>query len=330
VIAGVEARSGAVNNKDNMDQTEPTEAKHGLAALKAAVRALGEGDFELRGELMVSRAEFARLDVDSGAPGSQNVSRASSARHWVSGLARRRDRDTAGKTTSEDSRDATRPNHHSAPTPAQTPVATPALHVVAYGLHLSSDPLSFGLFSDKTNGADKVGVQGDAGGYFDLNDVLTISEPYSVLNPGRPHNSAAQAPLKGSESGSGSASLTSHWGRLQLLRELGFEVDSSAELVAGVEALGEGVARVAEARAQGALAYDSDGVVVKLDDLALAQQLGATSRHPRWAAAFKFPPQTAETLVENVSFHVGRTGRVTPVAHVRPTRLGGVVVSRVF
>ena len=76
------------------------------------------------------------------------------------------------------------------------------------------------------------------------------------------------------------------------------------------------------------LNYAVDGVVIKVDALAQREALGATSRAPRWAFAYKFPPRTATTTVEGVTVQVGRTGRLTPVAELDPVDVGGVTVSR--
>jgi DNA ligase (NAD+) len=76
------------------------------------------------------------------------------------------------------------------------------------------------------------------------------------------------------------------------------------------------------------LEYEIDGVVAKLDDLALREKLGSTSRHPRWAYAFKFPPRKEVTRILKIIPSVGRTGIVTPVAMMRPVEIGGVTVSR--
>ena len=76
------------------------------------------------------------------------------------------------------------------------------------------------------------------------------------------------------------------------------------------------------------LPYEIDGVVVKLDDLAVRERLGATSHHPRWAFAFKFPPRKEITRVLAIVPSVGRTGVVTPIAMLRPVEIGGVTVSR--
>jgi len=76
-----------------------------------------------------------------------------------------------------------------------------------------------------------------------------------------------------------------------------------------------------------ALEFETDGVVIKADDLALRERLGATSKFPRWAIAFKFPAQQATTILKKIRVNVGRTGAVTPYAELEPVRLGGSTIS---
>lgn len=76
------------------------------------------------------------------------------------------------------------------------------------------------------------------------------------------------------------------------------------------------------------LPYEIDGVVVKINDLSLQRELGEKSRTPRWAIACKFPPRQATTIIEDIQLQVGRTGAITPVAHLRPVTVSGVTVSR--
>lgn len=106
----------------------------------------------------------------------------------------------------------------------------------------------------------------------------------------------------------------------------GLPVNELNVAVVGIEAVIEAIAALGERRND--LAYEIDGAVVKVDAHALQDQLGFVTRSPRWAIAFKYPPPRVHTVLEDVKFQVGRTGAVTPVAVLRPVRVGGVTVSR--
>lgn len=120
--------------------------------------------------------------------------------------------------------------------------------------------------------------------------------------------------------------LLYHSQNLQLLRDLGFPVEPNGTVVSGLSGVKKFCEDWAEKRHD--LDYQTDGVVVKLNDRALWSALGATSHSPRWAVAFKYPPEEADTIVEEIHFDVGRTGAVTPTAYLKPVKLAGTTVKR--
>jgi DNA ligase (NAD+) len=122
------------------------------------------------------------------------------------------------------------------------------------------------------------------------------------------------------------AALESQWASLEALTHWGFPVSDLIERAEGVDEVVTYHAELRDRRDD--LPYEIDGVVVKLDTLGAREQVGATSHHPRWAFAFKFPPRREITRVLAIIPSVGRTGVVTPVAMLRPVELGGVTVSR--
>lgn len=113
-------------------------------------------------------------------------------------------------------------------------------------------------------------------------------------------------------------------GSLELIRRLGFPVNPETALVPDLDAV-FGYCRDLESR-RNELGYEIDGVVVKVEDRALHPRLGATSHAPRWAVAYKFPPEERSTLLEDILVSIGRTGRATPFAKLVPIRIAGSVV----
>ena len=120
--------------------------------------------------------------------------------------------------------------------------------------------------------------------------------------------------------------LKTHWEKLLLLRELGLRTNPENELVEGVEAIKDKYRRLLGKRHE--LPYEIDGSVIKVDSEDQRRRLGAVSRTPRWAVAWKFPAEEEATTVEDIFVSVGRTGALTPVAALQPVHVGGVTVSR--
>ena len=117
-----------------------------------------------------------------------------------------------------------------------------------------------------------------------------------------------------------------HWTQLDAFDSFGLRRTDRVELVDDIEGAIDYRDRILDDR--DGLNYEIDGVVIKLDSRDACEALGSTSRAPRWAFAYKFPPRTATTTVEGVTVQVGRTGRLTPVAELDPVDVGGVTVSR--
>jgi DNA ligase (NAD+) len=122
----------------------------------------------------------------------------------------------------------------------------------------------------------------------------------------------------------GAHGLESHSQSLDLLRSLGFPVNPNIRRVEGIEDVIAYVDEWADARRD--LDYETDGIVVKVDSLADQATLGFVARAPRWATAYKFPAEQVTTKLEEIEVYVGRTGALTPVAHVTPVFVGGTTV----
>ncbi|AIK15349.1 DNA ligase [Pectobacterium carotovorum subsp. carotovorum] len=117
----------------------------------------------------------------------------------------------------------------------------------------------------------------------------------------------------------------SHWERLMQFKAWGLPVSDRIKLCTGPAEVLDFYRQVEQTRSS--LGFDIDGVVVKVDSLALQERLGFVARAPRWAVAFKFPAQEQLTWVRDVEFQVGRTGAITPVARLEPVAVAGVIVS---
>jgi DNA ligase (NAD+) len=120
-------------------------------------------------------------------------------------------------------------------------------------------------------------------------------------------------------------SYQSQWEFLHGVESFGLKVNPLTKICRSVDAVLEYHAQIAERRHE--LDYEADGVVAKVNSFALQEQLGEVSRSPRWAVAFKFKAQQAETRVNRIAVYVGRIGSLTPVAQLEPVALAGVTIS---
>ena len=124
----------------------------------------------------------------------------------------------------------------------------------------------------------------------------------------------------------GNGALEKHSDSLAMLKGYGFKVSENYKVVPDIEAAIKFIEEFDAKRSS--LAYDTDGAVIKVNAVYQQRILGATGKDPRWAIAFKFPPEQAETTLEDIVWRVGRTGVLTPTAVLTPVKLSGSVVSR--
>lgn len=151
-----------------------------------------------------------------------------------------------------------------------------------------------------------------AGSLRQLDPRVTAGRPLDVFFYGVGYNEGLSAPGRHSE-------------MLALMRDWGLKVCPDADVVTGVQGCLAYYAAIGRRRA--ALPYDIDGVVYKVNDYRLQENLGFVSRAPRWALAHKFAAEEVPTTIEAIDFQVGRTGALTPVARLRPVFVGGATVS---
>lgn len=192
------------------------------------------------------------------------------------------------------------------------------------------------------NVPDIIGIRGEVymsrRDFFDLNQRQEAAGDKPFANP---RNAAAgslrqldpeitsQRPLRFFAYSAGELSNAigaTQWEFLQSLKQWGFPINPLTRRCATIGKVLDTYREIGEQRAH--LDYDIDGVVYKIDRLDFQDRLGTVSRAPRWAIAHKFPAEQAETVLEKIDIQVGRTGALTPVAHLKPITVGGVVVSR--
>jgi DNA ligase (NAD+) len=139
----------------------------------------------------------------------------------------------------------------------------------------------------------------------------------------------ARRPLKIFFYGAGlieGCTFKTHWEMLEQFKKWGLRVNPENKICKNLTESFDYYLRMQEKRET--LAYEIDGIVIKVNDLRLREELGEVSRSPRWALAYKFPPREATTQILDILVQVGRTGALTPVAKLKPVQLGGVQVSR--
>ena len=120
--------------------------------------------------------------------------------------------------------------------------------------------------------------------------------------------------------------LSSHAESLRYLAELGFKVSPDYYVTSDIEDAIHKIEEIGDLR--GKLSFDIDGAVVKVDSFAQRGSLGVTAKYPKWAVAFKYPPEEKETILRDIEVKVGRTGALTPTAVFDPILLAGTTVSR--
>ena len=126
------------------------------------------------------------------------------------------------------------------------------------------------------------------------------------------------------EGGEGGIAFEHHTDTMQYLRDVGFRTNPASKRLATIDEVLDYVAQAEKGRHE--TGYQTDGVVIKVDSLADQDALGFTSRAPRWAIAYKFPPEEQVTLLKDIMINIGRTGAATPFAVLEPVFVGGAMV----
>jgi len=124
----------------------------------------------------------------------------------------------------------------------------------------------------------------------------------------------------------GNKSLTSHYDSLMFLKKLGFKINDMTRYCLNINSVIDYIYEVEKIRFD--LPYEIDGVVIKVNEFNLYDEIGYTAKYPKWATAYKFKALEVETVLEDITFQIGRTGVVKPVAELRPVMISGSLVSR--
>ena len=120
--------------------------------------------------------------------------------------------------------------------------------------------------------------------------------------------------------------IFTHYEALEFMKDLGFKVNPASKLVGGIDGILEYIKEYTEKRDK--LPYEIDGIVIKVNDIRMQQELGSTVKYPRWATAYKFPAEEVLTKLIDIKFTVGRTGQVTPNAVLEPVLVMGSMIRR--
>jgi DNA ligase (NAD+) len=221
--------------------------------------------------------------------------------------------------------------------------AVPAVLEVRGEVYMRRD--DFDALNERQRGLIAAGAKGEktfvnprnaaAGAVRQLDAGIAAKRPLSFFayglgevvgwGDGAPTDAAAASPVDTGDAVHATTMPTTHSGLLTALANFGLPVCDERAVVQGAAGLSAFHARVAGLR--DSLPFDIDGVVYKVDDLALQQRLGFVTREPRWAVAHKYPAQEQLTRVLAIDIQVGRTGKLTPVAKLEPVFVGGTTVS---
>lgn len=151
----------------------------------------------------------------------------------------------------------------------------------------------------------------------------TLNLSQSSFVPSRPINASS---LAGRQAADRLLFFDTQYDMLKKLQELGFRVEKHFKKISKIEEAKDFFAEINKIRLK--LDYEIDGIVIKVNNLEWQEKLGRTAKHVRWAVAYKFAAEQATTIVEDIQVQVGRTGVLTPVAHLRPVSVAGSTVSR--